>query len=238
LSDSFPIQNGLKQGDTLSPLIFIFAIEYAIRKVQENQVGMILNGIHHLLAYADEVYLLRDNIQTINKNTKTLNVRKEVGPEINAEKTKYMLLSHYQDAGQNWNIRREHRLRVFGNRVLRRMFEPRRDKVTRGWRKLHKEELNDLYSSPSIIKIIKSKRMGWAGHVAQMGEKENVYRLLVGKPEEKRPLGRWKPRWVDYIKMDLGEVGWGGEDWIGLAQDRDKLRVLVNVVTNIQVPNW
>jgi hypothetical protein len=111
---------------------------------------------------------------------------------------------------------------VFENRVLRRIFGPKRDGVTGEWRKLHNEELRDLYSSPSIIRIIKSRRMRWVGHVAQMGEKRNAYRLLVGKTEGKTPLGRPRRRWVDNIKMYLGEVGWCDVDWIGLAQDRKR----------------
>jgi hypothetical protein len=86
-----------------------------------------------------------------------------------------------------------------------------------GWRKLHNEELRDLYSSPSIIRMIKSRGMRWEDHVARMGEKRKAYRLLVGKPEGKRPLGRPRPMWVDNIRMDLGEIGWDGVDWIGLA---------------------
>jgi hypothetical protein len=102
---------------------------------------------------------------------------------------------------------------------------------------LHNEELRDLYFSPNIIRIIKSRRMRWAGHVARMGEKRNAYRLLVGKPEGKRSLGRPRRRWMDNIKMDLGgEIGWGGMDWIGVAQDRDKWRALVNAVMNIRAP--
>jgi hypothetical protein len=97
---------------------------------------------------------------------------------------------------------------VFDNRVLRRIFGPKRDEVTGELRKLHNKELHDLYSSPSIIRIIKSRRMRWAGHVARMGEKRNAYRLLVGKPEGKRLLGRQRRRWVDNIRMDLGEVEW------------------------------
>jgi hypothetical protein len=94
--------------------------------------------------------------------------------------------------------------------------------VTGEWRKLHNEELHDLYSSPSIIRMIKSRRMRWTGHVARMGEKGNAYRLLVGKPEGKRPLGRPRCSWVDNIGTDLGEVGWDDVDWIGLAQDRNR----------------
>jgi hypothetical protein len=108
--------------------------------------------------------------------------------------------------------------------------------VTGEWRKLHNEELRDLYSSSSIIRIIKWRRIRWTGHVARMGEKRNAYRLLVGKPEGRRPLGRPRRRWVDNIRMDLGEVGWGEMDWIGLAQDRNRWRALVNSVLNLRVP--
>jgi hypothetical protein len=110
---------------------------------------------------------------------------------------------------ETWSLtlREEHRLRVFENRVLRKMFGPKRDEVTGEWKKLHKEELRDLYSSPSIIRIIKSGRLRWVGHLARMGEKRNSYRLLVGKPEGKRPLGRPRRRWVDNIRMDLGGMG-------------------------------
>jgi hypothetical protein len=140
---------------------------------------------------------------------------------------------------ETWSLtlREEHRLRVFENKVLRRIFGPKSDEVMGEWRKLHNEELRGaLYSSPSIIRIIKSRRMRWAGHIARMGEKRNAYRLFVGKPEGKRPLGRPRHRWVDNIKMDLLEIGWGGVDWIGLAQDRNKWRALVNVVMNLRVP--
>jgi hypothetical protein len=129
-----------------------------------------------------------------------------------------------------------HRLRVFGNRVLRRRFGSKRDGVTGGWRKLHNEELHNLYSSLSIIRIIKSRRMRWAGHVARMGEKKNVYMLLVGKTERKRPLGRPRHRWIDNIKMDLLGIGRRGMNWIGLAQDREMWRAVVNVVMNFRGP--
>jgi hypothetical protein len=123
-------------------------------------------------------------------------------------------------------LREEHRLRVFENRVLRRIFGPKRDEVTGEWRKLQNEELRDLYSSPSIIRIIKSRRTRWSGHVARLTEKRNAYRLLVEKPEGKRPLGRPRRRWVGNIRMDLGEVGWGDVDWISLPQDRNRWRIL------------
>jgi hypothetical protein len=100
-------------------------------------------------------------------------------------------------------LREEHRLRVFENRVLRRIFGPKRDEVTGGWRKLHSEDLHNLYSSPSIIRMIKSRWMRWARHVAGMREKSNAYRILVGTPEGKTPLGGARRRWVDNIKMDL-----------------------------------
>jgi hypothetical protein len=122
------------------------------------------------------------------------------------------------------------------NGVLRRIFGPKRDEVTGEWRKLHNEELCHLYSSPSIIRIIKSRRMRWASHVARMGEKRNAYRLFVGKPEGKRSLRRPRSRWVDNIWMNLGEVGWGDVDWIGLAKDRNRWRTLVNSVLSLRVP--
>jgi hypothetical protein len=103
------------------------------------------------------------------------------------------------------------------------------------WRKLHNEVIRHLYSSSSIIRAIKSIRMRLAGHIAQM-EKRNTYRLLAGKPEGRRPLGRPRCRWVDNFRIDLGEVGWGDVDWIGLAQDRNRWRALTNLVLNLRVP--
>jgi hypothetical protein len=130
---------------------------------------------------------------------------------------------------------RAYKLRLFDNRVLRRICGPKRDEVTGEWRKLHNEELHILYSSPNIIRQIKSRRMRWAGHVASMVEERNVYRVLMGKPEEKRQLGRPRRRWDDGIRKDLREIGWGSVDWIQLAQDRDRWRALVNTVMNVRV---
>ena len=128
------------------------------------------------------------------------------------------------------------KLRVFENMVLRIIFGPRRDEVTGEWRRLQNEEINDLYSSPNIVRVIKSRRMRWAGHVARMGEERGAYRVLVGKPEGKRPLGRPRCRWVGNIMMDLQEVGYGYVDLIGLAQNRDSWRTLVSAVMNLRVP--
>jgi hypothetical protein len=132
-------------------------------------------------------------------------------------------------------LREWHRLRVLGNRVLRRILGPKREEVTGEWKKLHNEELHNLYSSLNIIRQIKSRRMRWAGHVERMGEERNVYRVLMGKPEGKRPFGRPRCRWEDGIRMDLREIGWGRVDRIQLARDRDRWRALVNTVMNLRV---
>jgi hypothetical protein len=133
-------------------------------------------------------------------------------------------------------LREEHRLRVFENRVLRRIFGPKRDEVTGGRRKLHNEELHGLYSSLSIVRVIRARRMRWVGHVARMGEVRSAYNILVGRPEGRRPLGRPRRRWEDNNKMDLTEIGFGDVDWIHWAQDRDRWRAIVNTVMNLRVP--
>ena len=132
-------------------------------------------------------------------------------------------------------MREERKLRVFENMVFRRIFIPRRDEVTGECRRLCNDELNDLYCSPNIVRVIKSRRMRWAGHVAHIGEEREVYRVLVGKPEGKRPLWRPRRRWGHNIRMHFQEVRCGYVDWIGMAQDRDRWRTLVSAVMNLWV---
>jgi hypothetical protein len=150
---------------------------------------------------------------------------------------KTVILPVVQYGCETWSLTlgEEHRLKVFENRVLRRISGPKR-KEDGSWTKLHNDELHSLYSSPNILRVIKSRRMRWAGHVARMGEGRGVYRVLVGRPEDKRPLGRLRRRWEDNIKMDLGETGIDGSNWIRLAQDRVQWRAFVNTVMNLRVP--
>jgi hypothetical protein len=126
-------------------------------------------------------------------------------------RSQYIILPVVLYGCETWSLtlKKEHRLRVFENRVLRRIFGTKRDEVTGEWRRLYNEELNDLYSSPNIIRVILSRRMRWAWHVACMGEGRDAYRILVGRPEGRRPLGRPRRRWEDNFKMDLQEVGYG-----------------------------
>jgi hypothetical protein len=138
---------------------------------------------------------------------------------------------------KTWSVtsEEEHRLTVFENRGLRKIFGPKRDEDG-SWRKFHIDELHSLYSSPNIFRVIKSRRISWAGHVARTGEGRDVYRVLVGRPEGKRQLGRPRRRWEDNIKMDIREIGIDGANWMELAQDRAKRRACVNTVMNLRVP--
>ena len=120
--------------------------------------------------------------------------------------------------------------------MLRRIFGPKKDEVTGEWRKLHNEDLNNLYCSPNIVRVIKSRIKRWVGHVARMRERTGVYRVLVGKTQGKRPLGRPRRRREDNIKLYIQEVGWTGMDWIDLAQDRGSWRAIVNAVMSLRVP--
>ena len=120
--------------------------------------------------------------------------------------------------------------------MLKIIFGPKSDEVTGEWRKLHSEERNDLYCSLNILRVVKSRKMRWTGRVERMGEGRGVYRVLVGKPEGKRPLERPRRRWEDNIKIELQEVGCGGMDWIEMAQDRERWWALANAVMNLRVP--
>jgi len=159
-----------------------------------------------------------------------------INVKINIRRTIFLPVVLYECETCSLTLREERRLWVFENRVLRRIFWPKRDEVTGERRKLHNEELNDLYSSPNIVGVIKSRRMRWAGYVARMEESRGVFRVLVVKPEGKRLLGRPRHRWGDNIKVDLQEVGCKGMDLIDESQDRDRWRALVNAVMNIWVP--
>jgi hypothetical protein len=132
-------------------------------------------------------------------------------------------------------LREEHTLRLFENRVLRRIFAPKRE-GDGPWRKLHNDELQNLYSLPSSVRVIKSRRMRWARHVTRMGKRRGVYRNFVGRPEGKRPLEGPRRRWEDNIKINLREIGTDGANWIQLTQDRVQWRACVNTVMNLPFP--
>jgi hypothetical protein len=127
-------------------------------------------------------------------------------------------------------------MRVFENRVLRKIFGPTWDEVTGEWRRLHNEELYDLYSSPNIIRVMKSRIMRWAGHMASMGDRRGVYRVLAGRPEGRRQFGRPRRRWENNFEMDLQELGWEGTDWMDKTQSRYSWRAFVNAVMKPLVP--
>jgi len=124
---------------------------------------------------------------------------------------------------------------MFENKVLKEIFGPKREEVSGDWRRLHNEELHDLYASLYIIRVMKSRRMRWVGRAVRMGEMRNAYKILVGKSEGERPFGRSRRRLEDNIRMDLTGIGWEVLNWIHLAQDVDQWRILVNTVMNLRV---
>ncbi|KAJ4440904.1 hypothetical protein ANN_10751 [Periplaneta americana] len=176
-----------------------------------------------------------DNLKCVNKISVIVVVKSAVKKSERIYKTVILPVVLYGCETWTLTLREEHKLRVFENKVLRKIFGAKRNEVTGEWRKLHNTELHTLYSSPDIIRNIKSRRLRWAGHVARMGESRNAYRVLVGRPEGKRPLGRPRRRWEDNIKMDLREVGYDDRDWINLAQDRDQWRAYVRAAMNLRI---
>ncbi|PSN38555.1 hypothetical protein C0J52_14819 [Blattella germanica] len=316
VSDIFDIHNGLKQGDALSPQLFNFVLEHAIKSLEDKE-GVQLNGIHKLLVYADDIVLLGDSDEILKDNMHILRSNtRELGLEVNVNKTKYMVtrrnascngngqlmtnegnfeevaefkylgalitnrneiqkeIKHRLNSGnacyyalqrllssrllskniklkiyktvilpvilygcETWTLtlREEKRLRVFENKVLRKIFGPKRDEETGEWRRLHNTELKDIYGKPDIIRTIKSRRLRWAGHVARMGDERGVRKILEGKPEGKRPVGRPSMKWENNINHDLREVDYTGDDWKTLAQDRDVWRAYVRTAMNLRV---
>ena len=158
--------------------------------------------------------------------------------KVNTYKTIIGLLPVVLYGCETWSLtlREDHRLRVFENKVLRKIFGVKRDEITGEWRKLNNAKILALYSLPNKIRNLKSRRLRWAGHVARMKKFRNSYRVLMGKPEGMRPLGRPRRRWEDNVKMDLREVGCDPGDWIALAEDRDQWRAYVRAVMNLRVP--
>jgi hypothetical protein len=158
-----------------------------------------------------------------------------VFPSHKKQKTAVLPVELYGCETWSLTLGEEHRLRVFQNKVLRGIFGPKREEDV-SWRKLHNDELLSLYSSPNIVRVIKSRRMRWVGHVACMGEGRGVYKDSVGRPEARRPLRRPRCRWEDNVKMDLREIGIDGANCIQLAQDRVQWRAFVNTAMNLRVP--
>ena len=154
--------------------------------------------------------------------------------KLNTYKTVILPVVLYGCETWSLTLREENRSKVFENEVLRKIFGAKKDEITGEWRKLHNADLHAFYSSQNIIRSLKSRRLRWAGHVARMDESRNAYRVLVGKPEGKRLLGRH--RWEDNIKMDLREVGCDAGDWIDLDEDSVQWPAYVRAVMKLRVP--
>ncbi|KAJ4436949.1 hypothetical protein ANN_17081 [Periplaneta americana] len=210
------------------------------------ETGLELNPekTKYMIMSRDENIVRNGNINTGNSTFQEVEKLKYLGATVTNINDTWEEIKHRINMGnalffygcETWTLtlREEHRLRVFENKVLRKIFGVKRDEVTGEWRKLHNTELHALYSSPDIIRNIKSRRLRWAGHVSRMGESRNAYRVLVGRPEGKRPLGRPRRRREDNIKMDLREVGYDDGEWINLAQDRGRWRAYVRAAMNLR----
>jgi hypothetical protein len=189
------------------------------------------NDIH------DEIKSTLNSGNACYYSVKNLSSSRLISKNLKIKINKIVILPFMLYGCETWSLtlREEHRLRVFENRVLRRIFGPQREEDG-PWRKMHNDELHSLYTSPNIVRVIKSRRMRWAGHVARIGEGRGVYRVLVGRPKGKIPLGRPWRRWENNIKMYLREIGIDGANWFRLAQDRVRWRAFANTVMNLRVP--
>ncbi|KAJ4451062.1 hypothetical protein ANN_02499 [Periplaneta americana] len=241
MSQGSEIGRGVHQVCPISPTLFNIYLKDLVKNCFQNMGGVKVGGrrikcirfADGMMLLAEEEMMLRDMLLELNDSCEQYGISLlSKNLKVRIYKTVIFPVVLYGCATWTLTLREEQRLRVFENRVLSKIFGAKRDEVTGEWRKLHNAELHELYPSPDIIGNIKSRRLRWAGHVARMGESRNAYRVLVGRPEGKRPLGRPRRRWGDNIKMDLREVGYDDRDWINLAQDRDQWRAYVRAAMN------
>ncbi|KAJ4441371.1 hypothetical protein ANN_11226 [Periplaneta americana] len=208
-------ENIVRNGNTkIGNLSFEEVEKFKYQRATLTNINYAREEIKHRINMGNVCYYSVEKLLSSSLLSKNLKVR--------IYKTVILPIVLYDCETWTLTLREELRLRVFQNKVLRKIFGAKRDEVTGEWRKLHNTELHELYSSPDIIRNIKSRHLRWAGHVARMGESRNAYRVLVRSPEGKIPLRRPRRRWEDNIKMDLREVGYDDRDWINLAQDRDQ----------------